>query len=386
MRMTRKTFFLHLFFYVLVANSANAAINNNADIVHLRTDCSGKDDCFTTMSDVTNWLWNTRKPTPSSRVKVSIGPGNFGRFVCPSAAPRNGYVSLIGSGRTVTRLVPISGEGVAVLATNCEELGFQDLAVITSNLYALRWDGDGSSVWINIDVTESAGNGWYENCGPENKPLHYWYNVRFSTRVTAFPASCSENWFFGSELVLDPRGGDDPVIIRAAGTSKIHLFGSVLRARIIAGTESASFRPDSGTLLGVVVAAMGIFHMHGGIVSLLAGASTQSYDVIGIKSRGGHAHTPGTAFNISAAGSGTAKRLEGSGIHSPFQWPSTNTPPAIVSNDGSDQFIETDCDATGNCNTAPVADQRPHMMVYAVNCAGPGGPWFDMATNKCRGQ
>lgn len=381
-----KTVFINLFFYALVANSANAAINNNADIVYLRTDCSGRNDCFTTMSDVTNWLWNIRKPTSSSRVKVSIGPGSFGRFVCPSATPRNGYVSLIGSGRTVTRLVPLPGEGVAVLATNCEQLGFQDFSVITSNFYALRWDGDGSSVWINIDVTESAANGWYEDCGPQNKPLHYWYNVHFSAPGAVFPASCSENWFFGSELTLDPKIGGEPLIARAAGTAKINLFGSTLRARIIAGTASASFIPDSGVLRGVVVAGMGTFHMHGGIISLLAGDSTQSYDVVGIKSLGGHAHTPGTAFNISGAGTGIARRVEGNEIQSPFQWPSANTPPTIVSNDGADQFIETDCDATGNCDTAPIADQRPHMMVYAVRCIGSGGPWFDMATNRCRGQ
>lgn len=373
-----------LFFSVLASNPANAVINNNADIVQLRTDCTGLDDCFTTMSDLTNWLWNVRKPTASSRVKVAIGPGNFGRFVCPSATPRNGYVSLMGSGRSVTRLVPIPGEGVAVLATNCEELVFQDFSVITSNLYSLRWDGGGSSIWINIDVTESAANGWYENCDG-SKPLHYWYNVRFSAPGTVFPASCSENWFFGSELVLDPRGTNDSGIVSAAGTSKFNFFGSILRARIVAGTASADYIPDSGLVRGVSVGPNGMFHMHGGIISLLAAESSQSYDVIGLTATG-FAHTPGTSFNVSAAGTGTAKRAMGSGAHSPFQWPASSTPPAIVTKDGADQFVETDCDATGNCDTAPSADQRPHMMVYTAKCTGAGGPWFDMATNKCRGE
>ena len=372
---------------LLGATQAQAVINNDASVVQLKKDCAGVDDCFTTMTSVTDWLWNTRKPTATSRVTVAMGPSDFGRFVCPSANPRNGYVTLLGSGRDATRIVPIPGEGVGIIATDCEELAFQDLSVEASNLYALRWDGDGSSTWTNVDVTNDAADVWFEACGAENKQLHYWFNVRLRAPGRVFPARCSENWFYGSELTVDPVPGMNVYGgIAASNNAKFFLFGSVVRVRIVAGTPSAEFVPIGGmSLFGIIAQSGASVHMHGGIVSMLADQSNQSYDVVGVASGGGTVHTPGTAFNISAAGTGTAIRAGGTGVQSPFQWPAGTTPPAITSIAGSDTFVETDCDASGNCDTALVAEQRPHMMIYADQCTA-AGPWYDMATNKCRGE
>lgn len=92
-----------------------------------------------------------------------------------------------------------------------------------------------------------------------------------------------------------------------------------------------------------------------------------------------HAHTPGTAFALTPGSGGTRTRLDGPHIHSPFQWPAGTTPPALASQAGQDLFVETDCEADGDCDGT--GDQS-HLMVYDTSCGS--DPWRNVNTNACR--
>ena len=53
----------------------------------------------------------------------------------------------------------------------------------------------------------------------------------------------------------------------------------------------------------------------------------------------------------------------------------------MSSEDGSDLFVERDCEAAGNCNGGGT---ETHLMVYDAECGA--SPWFDTTTGQCRNQ
>lgn len=125
--------------------------------------------------------------------------------------------------------------------------------------------------------------------------------------------------------------------------------------------------------------------MHGGIISISAPNANQ---VNGIHmwrgtSPGSLAHTPGTAFVLNTGATTTPVRLRddsaGNGeIQSPFLWQSGANPPhasnkvnVLLSQDGQDVFVETDCDATGNCASGGT---QPHTLIYAEGECGAANP------------
>jgi hypothetical protein len=74
-------------------------IDDDADVVYVRQDCTGIKNCFTSMTDLAGtvdglpmypstytqdaWLWSVRQPTPSDPILVEVGPGTWGGFLCP---------------------------------------------------------------------------------------------------------------------------------------------------------------------------------------------------------------------------------------------------------------------------------------------------------------
>lgn len=395
------------------------ALNDpTATVVYLRTSCGALDNCATSMNEVTNWLWNVRNPTPTSRVLVDIGPGEFGLFKClttPDVA--KGYVTLRGSGPDTTKLIaePYTGtisQGSAtqaILVENCRELVFEDLsAVIPANgsgtglFYTIRWLGEGNSTWNNVKVENHANaqafraGGWYQpNCG-DGTSLHYWFASKFLVvagrggAVAGYTNNCGESWFYGSEIeVIADNGTASSANIAGIelGGGQVQLFGTSVRMRVDAAN------PMLGSVVGMTgvsshmfsSAASGVFHMHGGVVSVNAAASPASFDVYGITTNE-MAHTSGVAYVLKPpAGGGQAIRLTNPMSEAAVDWPQSMAPPAITSITGADTFVETDCDATGNCDT-PTGATHPNMMVYDTSCAGAGGPWYNMNRNACRGE
>lgn len=156
-------------------------------------------------------------------------------------------------------------------------------------------------------------------------------------------------------------------------TGDFRAFGTAIRADV--GSATGANYTDG--VVGVVVNET--FHMHGGIVSVDAGAASTNVDAIGISVSGTSpfAHTPDTAFAVVAGGTGDAVRVEGSPsqVRSPFLWPAGTQPPAIESLTGYDLFVETDTGTGGD---------EPRLWIYRSACSGGGGPWWDPAAKACR--
>jgi hypothetical protein len=177
-----------------------------------------------------------------------------------------------------------------------------------------------------------------------------------------------------------------------SGDANVRAFGSVIRAIVPDGTTNPS---GSGEwVAGVQTYDNAQFHLHGGIISLNVSPLTSNVGVSALEaSDNSKIHTPDTAFVLKPAGTGQVYRTytytSTATIESPYNWPPANNPPPIVSDplssDGADMFVETDCDDSGNCDTAPVAEQEPHLMVYTAKCSFTG-PWFDIVRAKCRGK
>lgn len=367
------------------------------DVVFVRVDCSaiGNDQvCFNTMKELQDWLWNVRQPNADSRVSVNIGPGDFTQQPGTSTVFRctagNGFVSLIGSGPETTRLL---GNGNSLVAEDCTDLHVQDITLETTGSYTIRWSGGGSSRWVNVDV-KGNWNAWLDidtDCNGAN-PIHYWFNSRLQHNGTASPGAtydtgCGESWFYGSEITYMVERSANSSVFSVHANADVRLFGSVIRAVVPDGADPGR---NGAYIAGAKAYDNGNFHMHGGIISLNVSPLTRNVSVSGIENYGsGIMHTPETAFALKASGSGQIWRTykEGSGlVQSPFTWPAATTPPQMATNgtlNGSDMFVETDCDSTGDCS-GNSADPHPHLMIYDTACTGVGGPWYDVATNRCR--
>jgi hypothetical protein len=384
-------------FVVSMICITNISIANAADedIVFLKKNCDdvGSNQlCFTTIENVETWVWTTRQPAPSvtSPVTVKIGPGSFtGILNCNNS----GYVNFIGSGSANTTLV---GTANAIVGNNCEELHFQDMKIVSSSQnYPLLWQGGGSSRWINVDVI-GKNRAWHDSAtlGCEGNPTHYWINSKLSTaedQGVVYETECGESWFYGSELsfiggfeLTGPFGTfstSQGKIITANVEADVRVFGSVLRGVIEKGKT-----PFFGEVVGVELSGNSKFHMHGGIISIDQSAGT-GINVKAIVNNGsGIIHTPDTAYALKPGNGGTVTRITNTStgtVKAPFQWPASTTPPAISTQSGSDTFVETDCDSTGNCSGNSQNPQHPHLMIFDTTC-NINGPWFDVATNACR--
>lgn len=382
--------------------SANTA-DPDAQIVLLRTDCAALADCFDNMPALNNYMWNARTPpSKTAPVLVDIGPGEFdGIFFCqaPNDGSPRGYVTLRGAGRDNTRLSSTGVNGV-IDARDCVDLSVESLTL--QNPYiGVGWFDGGNSTWTNVDVivrgdsSSAINNGyaWYEQCGG-GRGIHYWFNSRLIMRegssVTSFVyQNCSEAWFYGSDIVLEVKasagGTRYAKAVHNFDSGDMRLFGSTIRI-----TAEDNSTVNLAEAVGVVSRPGTKFHMHGGIISVDISKSSINHDITAIQAYGNAmVHTPETAFAIKAAGTGVAHRIETLGggtpiIDSPYLWPTAKNPPAITSANNMDLFVETDCDTSGNCTSATVENQRPHLMIYATQCGV--DPWFDVATNKCRGQ
>lgn len=384
---------------------AQSIVDPDASVVELRTSCISQgstylDNCFESTGDLVDWLWGgflppvsrNNEPNSLDQVTVRVGPGTFDRFECDAigAPGARGFVSVIGSGRELTEFnnpVDAVDPGLAnvcpggITVRECTGMSF--LHLTASGLGAgVIWTGDGTSTWEGVDMIAdnqgaprclSTAMAWYDVFSFDS--LHFFWNTRFEARgagtfVLAAFNGRGESWVYGSDLLLKVSGaggGGFYASVFGGAERGIRIFGSTVRA--------AADSTFSGLVAGLHARGSAVknsdIHMHGGIINVSAPFAVGVYT----SSATTFIHTPDTAFNLSTVPGGTKARIigfPGSNIQSPFLWPSSTTPPDILSQDGSDLFVKTD---------EGVGSNESHLYVYDTSCSP--DTWRSVTTGSC---
>jgi hypothetical protein len=400
----------------IVAPLTAGAWDTSLDTIYWRTSCVGFDPeaCFKSPQQtgtLMTWLILNRPPSAANPLIIDIGPGTFlpftpGYYEVFACVGGWSHLTLRGSGPGVTIIgdESLAGLQYPLSGQDCHNLHVQDLTLASPDK-GMWWNGPGSSTWQNVEII-GQNVGWYDfGCTPGDQAVHYFFNSRIRTNGAGGTSHavgmnvCSENWLYGSEISALGNANSDPGltnltainILEKGGSDPgdVRVFGSAIRA------GSGELTPGQTAFMGatgVEVTDGGTFHSHGSIINATTtGIPGSNATGISASGAGSFAHTPETAFNISPGSSGGVgtRIVEQSGgkILSPYLWQSGVTPPgstteanAIISLDGQDMFVETDCDVNGNCENAGI---ETHLMIYN-EAACPETKWFDVVTNACR--
>lgn len=396
MKPTILTALLFINAVMLVTPPAYAAIDNNASVVKLMANkadgtsgCIANgatlDDCFTSMASLRSWLVGTRMPKAAAPLIVDVGPGTFGSLSL-SCGGTWGYTTFRGAGRKHTTIGTSSNVAYSLNLLNCASMHFKDMAIgplPTPAFGGINWQGTGTSTWENVDLFSAHVYGWQDvtsgctTSGPRG--AHYWFNSRIvstSNDGAARPyiSQCSEDWFFGSEITIKPRGDilDDAFALKAAGPAgEIHFYGGVLR---VVTTPGISVSTATGTGIAWVIG--GSIHIHGTGLDVLS-ANPNPVTVLRAEN-GGEIHANEAAYNLKSAAGGAITRILNLGghIHAPYAWePHPDVPFA-----GSGVNYNSVSGADSAFITSTV-DGHPHMVVYDASCAS---KWYDTSVKLCR--
>lgn len=401
--------------------SAEAAPGPNETIALVRKDCGSPvpSNCYTALTPALSWAF--AQSTSAKKILVDLGPGSWAEdYTCSN----DGHVTLRGAGRDSTLLLGGGSDGHVVFVDNCEKVEFVDLTIKGPNM-GVHWVDGGSSTWTDVDII-STGTGtqlvgaWVDDyCRPVTlaPATHYFFGSRITTTftntstfaVTAFWAGCSDNWFFGGEITMNSQNAwfsaEDATLLvsrnstfRAYGSLiKAHAGGATIRGDLVAIMVTDDAIPSPGGLL--FADHPGEFHMHGGVVNVMIDSTTappnpNAYAAatgIATYGHGTTAHTLETAFILQTPSVIPTWRVyEGEQSHAqaPMLWQAGTMPPMasgennkIISEDGQDLFVETDCNFDGDCTGGTEA----HLMVYNdALCTDPANPWLDTVTGRCR--
>ena len=420
---------LTVLYLSLTGLAAHAVPDSNAGLVALKKVCSTSEpNCFTSPDPMLDWIWITRKPSAANPLIVDIAPGVWvlpaNKPFCPGANPSNGNVTFRGSGRSNTILTGGGfslGNPTAIKAVlpldNCSNLAFQDLGIqsdyrrqVTGSIDGIHWRGGAGSSWTNVEV-QANRYGWLDSeCGAGPSLTHYWFGSKVESRTGpagselswGFYSFCARTNFYGGQIVglhdtAQASTGVAAVAINGIGQGRavFSIYGGSVHATT---TESAGIVGRWG-VTGLLAYNTGEVHMHGGSITAEAKNAAQNQDVYGVLTfQNALGHALDTAFVVTPSGTGRAYRIStehpgfggGGVVDAPFLWPAGTNPPTpgdatgskhLISTNGNDLFVETDCAATGCQAVGP----EPHLLVYSDLCTT-AGPWFDIVTRKCRGQ
>lgn len=379
-------FLLAVFLCLVFSTEAFAVIDPQAPVVKLRTTCQDGsvtlDNCFTTPTDLTSWLGNTRKPTIDNPLQVEVGPGTFPRiqFSC-AANGYTGYISLIGAGRQQTIFEDDSINSTAsgiIKVISCTNMHFSEMEITSTGYNYIIWNGGGMSTWNNVDVITPA-RAWAENSCGSTPGKHYWFGSRLVANTVftvgqTYNATCDQSWFFGSQLGLTQHGTSGPMpaaddaVLLASGMGEIHVYGSNIEV-----TADSSQSTLGGTFYAAFVQNNGMIHIHGTGIDLISTTTAQVNFVAFNAYSGGMIHANNVAYNMNTA-VGTITRInnQGGSVEAPYMWGKAQ-PPAIanVGADGQDMTVER-------------VGTDMNLLVYNSNCTGSNGPWYNVATRTCR--
>lgn len=382
---------------ITVSTPAAAVPDPGANRIHFQISCDPTDNsCFTDANAMLDWIWDVRQPSQAAPLEVDIGAGvfelPFRRPWCdgpsaPTGPGNTGYVSFSGAGRNATTLTWSAGRNPSfvIQANQCTNLTFKNLTIDGWNgASGVEWHGDGQSIWSDVDILRGFPYGWFDTGG-----LHYWFGSRVEMAGSgykfAYRANGGETWFYGGDIVATSSDPSLVVAVWAVG-GEVHIFGSSVRSITTSSNDTVNDGCSLSGIAPLVATNGGSIHMHGGIAASIS-KGTGNVSVCGAAANlDGFIHTPDTAFRLEPSGTGIATRTSaasGGKVESPYQWPSSNTPPAIVSISGQDTFVESDCDNSGDCSGAGT-NLHPHLMIYDKSCNGGTDPWFDVVTGACR--
>jgi hypothetical protein len=364
-----------------VSAVVNNIVDNDAKVVKLRrgNGCIEGgvvlNNCFNSMQDLMTWLNNTRKPqgVTTAPLVVEIGAGTFTKYTCLSG---QNDISFKGSGRGVTILTDgTTGITGGVEATNCSRINFQDLT-IRGTFIPVYWHDGGSSTWTNVDV-EGGAYAWSETCYGEftSRATHYWFDSRLYGNSKAYLISCSENWFFGSQIISQ---GQTFTVFQETNTSiipELHVYGSVIRA--IAAPGYSYGPPSTGGegsgLLAVNAGKNAMVHIHGTGIDVIGNELPNDFAALAA-GEGATIHASQSSFSLhpGPAGGNAIRILKDNNsnthVHASYLWEEHTTPPNIISVTGADMAVVTD-------------GTQPHLLIYSSNCTS---KWFDTSANACR--
>lgn len=402
--------------------AAHALPDPGAPAVALKHNCGSDPNCFTDATALLNWAWGTRDPDSSSPLLVNIDPGDYTMpsSTCsvqdPSLDADRGHITLRGSGRENTRLRPPSGSLATIDVHGCNNLAVEALTIDSTTgpgrgVFGVIWREGGSSVWSNVNV-RAFGYGWYDTgvdfsggaCQDGPPGRHEWYgsSIRavgdFFGFNIGYHSGCGDTWIYGGEVSATQPDVASFITLHAglqanSATGSIHIYGSNV---LVLATSAASASPGQ---VGLNAKAGGILHHHGGEIVVRHENPNVNQTVVslGANGAGSRVHVLETSFGLQPAGTGNAQRVvqvNAGEVNSVFQWPAGTLAPTpgdstgnkhLVSLDGFDSFVETDCALAGGCQGA---GNIPHTMLYTAACTGTGpdqGPWFDTVTGNCRG-
>ncbi len=371
----------------LTAHATNNLPTSGAmpDVVYLRKNCETLQNCATTLAELTTWLAATRKPNEESPLLVNMGPGTFDKLemTCNSASNYLGYVSFMGAGRQQT-IIAGFGPGVFAMGIgNCTQLSFSNLMILAANDGTddagggISWNGGGVSTWSNVDVVAQYW-GWEEHtntCG-STQGTHSWFGSRISVTeafgtAVAVKATCDASWFYGSEISTTVNSAGAATAMHIIGSSaEAHVYGSVIRA--------ISHVNNIKGVVAVSAATGGVVHIHGTGIDV---SSTAPNNLIALNAAtGGMIHANESSYNLSTI-SGTVTRIKkdtnaSTHVHAPYLWehiPDPVTIPNFTSVTGADVTTEV-----------AINGVDINMLVYNSQCAGAGGPWYNVALRSCR--
>lgn len=372
-----------------ISSGAFAITDNNAAVVSVRINCTeggvARNNCFTSLTDMTNWLAGTRKPNAANPVVVNIGPGTFesaagSGTIKLQCAPINnyvGYVSFVGAGRQQTILTGSSG--YTVIVNSCTKIDFSNLTVTSygSSGGGIKWSGGGDSTWTGVDIT-SQYYGWTDTeCG-SSRGNHYWFSSRIMATekfaaATAYRSVCDVSWFYGTEITETSNeylAGGGLATFDVSGQAEVHVYGSAIRA------ISSVIAKDGGSIKAVKVSGGGKVHIHGTGIDVIS--SVANNIAVFDANTGGMIHANVSSYNLSTP-SGTVVRIQkdldvNTHVHAPYFWehiPNPTTIPNFTSVNGADMTTVT----TGT------SDGHPHIVVYDSSCVS---KWYDTVDKVCK--
>lgn len=359
-----------------------------ATTVYLRTSCTiglvdgagegSLENCFENMSLLKNWIFARANP---QKLLVDIGPGTFTPFNSPSncAELPGSDLSFRGAGAGKTIISSIKNYG----CSNAQWM-FSDLTVkATGN--AVEWLAAGNSSWRNVVMESDSGTSWYDAggvnggdqpCAANEQGTHRFHSVRFITHAATlqvqggsvgFLNRCGDDWLWGSEIVFTPvPGGTGSAIVSEGPASRIHLYGSNVRAE-------AHPTASSGGVTALYIRDGAEIHSHGVGIDVVAnpGMTATALNV----ANGGEVHAFESSYFMPPQAGVTIRRIINAGgaghIHAPFHWAQHVEAPVVASITGADTAVVIN-----------KIDGHPHMLIYDTKCIT--SPWFDMRTNACR--
>jgi hypothetical protein len=388
--------------------NAYGYLSPSADKVLLQTTCGTTVNCTSNINEIIHWV-NVDRVDLNKHIIVDIGPGTYSIQSNSLFCENSNNISYRGAGRDITIITggrgsTLAGGPYVLDLFNCKNVNVQDLTVrsdsrgtafSTGSYSGIKVDAGTTSNWTNVNI-QATITGWYNIGG-----IHNWYgskidvNTLYATNLAAvwgIYVQGGENWFFGGEISIQHTSQNEVISIIGVGVNggQNQIFGSLLR--ITLDNNSRPANPFSPYGVGALLSYNGgAAHMHGGIISV---KSAINQDVFCVSSGGpaftttaSMVHTPDTAFSISSLGNAyRIKSYTSTTPMSPFLWQNGDTLPNIISTNGSDQFVETDCNNTGNCEPGTVGSKHPHLMIYDDTCAAFGSRWFDSTRGKCRGE